>query len=212
MTFLKTTFLLLLLCCSFTVLFSQNDNDLYLFTLEKTGKGEYHLHNAKYLSDFNKGGYTNQPSFTPGGDLLVSVRKRNDSQNDIWLLLLNSKKYKILTRTPASEYSPRIHPDEEHITVVRKINGEPIDQQVCNIHLRSGEMTCISEEIKDAGYYSWLGEKGLALYRIEGSGSRLSYYNVSDSKSRRVTTSIGRTLVGDKAGNLIYIHKFTDEY
>ncbi|HUR29997.1 MAG TPA: hypothetical protein VMZ69_01125, partial [Saprospiraceae bacterium] len=191
---------------------AQTDNDLYLFSIEKSGKGEYHVHSPKFLSTFNKRGYTNQPSFTPSGDLLVSVRKEEDTQNDIWQLSLASKKYRRLTRTDASEYSPRIHPDEENLTVLRKINGDPINQQVCNIDLRSGEMTCVAEELHDIGYYTWISMTELGLFRIEGTTNRLSYYNTDDKKSRRITTSIGRTLLSDKSGAVIYIHKFTDAY
>src|SRR5688572_24591006 len=98
--------------------YAQADNEVYLFSLHKTNKGEYHLYDAKYLSTFNRGGYTNQPAFTPTGDLLVSVRKPGETQNDIYQLSLKTRKYKRLTRTSAIEYSPRIHPDEEHLTVI----------------------------------------------------------------------------------------------
>ena len=192
--------------------YAQTDGDLYLFSLEKSNKEEYHVYGPKFLSAFNKGGYTNQPSFTPSGDLLVSVRKAGETQNDIWLLSLALKKYKRLTKTKASEYSPRIHPDEENLTVLRKLGDEPIDQQVCNIHLRSGEQVCIAEDIHDVGYYTWLNMTELGLYRLEGNAGRLSYFNVEDEKSRRITTSVGRTLLSNKEGRLIYIHKFSDEY
>src|SRR5687767_12605295 len=115
-----------------TSVVAQNESDLYLFSLERTGKGEYHLHSPKFLNSFNKSGYNNQPSFTPTGDLLISVRKQGEKQNDIWLLSLNAKKYKQLTQTSAFEYSPRIHPDEEQLTVLRKVGDSPLDQQVCN--------------------------------------------------------------------------------
>lgn len=203
--------ILILSICATTV-GAQNENDLYLFSLERTGKGEYHLHSPKFLNSFNRGGYNNQPSFTPSGDLLISVRKQGETQNDIWLLSLNSKKYKRLTRTSAFEYSPRIHPDEEQLTVLRKVGETPLDQQVCNIHLRTGDMHCLTPSIKDIGYYTWLSEKELGLWRIENNTNRLSYYNTEDGKSRRITTSIGRTLHSDKNGSLYYVHKFTDEF
>lgn len=192
--------------------FSQNDSDVYLFSLEKSGKGDYGLHSPKFLSDFNSGGYSNQPSFTPEGDLLLSVRRPDEDQNDIWLFSLDSRKYRRLTKTSASEYSPRIHPDEEHLTVIRKLNGNLPDQQVCNIHLRSGEMECIPGDMKDVGYYTWLGPDALGLFRIEGNAHRLSYYDVKENKSRRITTSIGRTLMSNKSNLLIYIHKFTEDH
>lgn len=198
-------------CLSMTMSFAQVESDLYLFSLERTDKDEFHVHTAKFLSSFNKKGYTNQPSFTPSGDLLVSVRKSNESQNDIWLLNLTTKKNKRLTQTNAKEYSPRIHPDEEHLTVLRQISENPLDQQVCNINLRSGDMDCVPGGT-DIGYYTWLSPNELGLFRIDESGNRLNYYNIDDNKNRRITTSIGRTLFSNKSGWLIYVHKFTNDY
>lgn len=199
-------------CLCIYPLHAQSSSDLYMFSVEKTGKGEYHLHNAKFLSSFNKGGYTNQPSFTPSGDILVSVRKKGENQNDILLLMPALKKYKRLTKTNASEYSPRIHPDEEQLTVLRQLSASPLDQQVCNIPLRSGKMECVTVDIKDVGYYTWLNPTELGLFRIEGTTSRLAYYNVNENKSRRISAAIGRTLLTDKSGQLVYVHKFTDDY
>lgn len=204
-------FIVICFCFSVSMAFSQAESDLYMFTLDQGDQGEFHLHSAKFLSSFNKGGYTNQPAFTPSGDLLVSVRREADDQTDIWLLNLTTKKYKRLTQTTAFEYSPRIHPDEEHLTVLRKVGEEPLDQQVCNINLRSGVLECVSAG-KDIGYYTWLSAHELGLYRIETGANRLSYYNLEEEKGRRITTSIGRTLLSNKSGWLIYIHKFTNDY
>lgn len=191
---------------------AQEGSDVYLFTLEKEGKGDYQLHSPKYLNSFNKGGFNNQPSFTPSGDLLLSVRKQDEIQNDIWLLSLSSRKYKQLTNTSATEYSPRIHPHEEHLTVVRRADRDISEQQICNIHLKTGEMECVAPDVKDAGYYTWLSPAELGLFRIDGNTNKLSYYNVEENKSRRITNAIGRTLLSDKAGWLIFVHKFTDNY
>ena len=210
--FVRIAFIIISFCSVRALSFAQTENDVYLFTVEKSGKGEYHLHSPKFLSGFNKGGYTNQPSFTHMGDLLVSVRKPGETQNDIYLLLPTLKKYRKLTKTNASEYSPRIHPDEEHLTVLRQIQGDSIDQRICNIHLKSGEMKCVTGNAKDIGYYTWLNPKELALFRIDGEMHRLSIYNVEDNKNRRVTSGIGRTLLSDKSGQIIYIHKYNDEY
>ncbi len=210
--FATLIFFILLVGFSPSNSFAQVESDLYLFSLETTGKGEYNLHTPRFLNSFNKGGYTNQPSFTPEGDLLVSVRMPGESQTDIWQLSLITKKYKRLTHTKVSEYSPRIHPDEEHLTVLRQIEGEPMDQQVMNINLKSGKKEFVSGDFKDVGYYTWLSPHELGLFRIEGSINKLSYFNINDNKSRRITTSIGRSLSSDKTGFMIYVHKFTEEF
>jgi Tol biopolymer transport system component len=198
-----------LLALAFTWINAQG-NDVYLFSMEKSGKGEYHLHSPKFISTFNPGGFSNQPAFTPSGELLLSVRKSDEKQNDIYQFNVNTRRYRRLTQTNATEYSPGIHPDEEHLTVIRREDNG--DQRVCMIHLKTGEFTCLVGDMRDVGYYTWLNNEELGLFRIESGGSRLVYFNSKENKSRRITTSIGRALFSDKSGNLIYLHKFTDQY
>ena len=191
---------------------AQDESDLFIFSLDRPAKGEYHLHTPRYFGQFNKGGYTNQPSFTHEGDVLLSVRKAGESQNDIYSLSLKSMKFRQLTQTSASEYSPRIHPYEEHLTFLRQDGASPMDQQVCKVHLRTGAFDCVTGILRDVGYYTWLSDHTLGLFRIEGDVHKLSYYDVNEEKSRRITSSVGRTLVSDKDGWLIYVHKFTEDY
>lgn len=187
--------------------------DVYLFSLQKSVKGDLNLFGAKYLTAFNRGGYSNQPWFTPSGDLLLSVRLKGETQNDIWQLSIDSKKYRKLTQTFGNEYSPRIHPDEEHLSFLLKIGNEPLDQQVYKVNMHSGELESVTPEMKNIGYYTWLNQDtDLGLYRIDEGGNNLSYYDASEHKTRRITTSIGRTLMSDKEGHLIYIHKFTEDF
>ncbi len=195
-------------------LFSQNpgENDLYMFNMQKSSKGDFHLYGAKFLSGFNRGGYTNQPWFTPSGEILVSVRASDEYQNDIWLLSPVTKKIKRLTSTNELEYSPRIHPDEEHLTFLRKVGEEPLDQQVYKVNLKSGAIESATIDVRDIGYYTWMGMDALGIFRIDDAGNKLSYFEVGTQKSRRITSSIGRTLLSDKNGLLIYVHKFSNEY
>ncbi len=36
--------------------------------------------------------------------------------------------------------------------------------------------------------------------------------NLKDNRTRRITSSIGRTLLADASGSILYVHKFTDTY
>ncbi len=190
---------------------AQSASDLYLFTLTEADSERY-IHSAKFLSGFNKGGYTNQPWFTPMGDMLVSVRKYGDTQNDIWQLSLDTRKYKKLTSTPESEYSPRLHPDEDHLTFIRKVGTEPLDQQVYKVQMNTGVLESATINLKDIGYYTWISNNELGLLRIDDFGHKLSFYETDTHKSRRITTVIGRTLLSGKDGTLIYIHKYDKDY
>ena len=131
---------------------AQGETQLYLFSLVKSQDNHYHVHSPKYLSGLNPGGYTNQPFFTPGGEILVSVRKAGETQNDIWLLSPAAKKYRRLTNTKANEYSPQLEPNGLNYSVVRQVEGEPIDQQVYEFPIRGGRYESLTGDIKDVGY------------------------------------------------------------
>jgi hypothetical protein len=212
--FLRTAFCIVI---SFEILFqvnilAQGVTDLYLFNLVKTADGQYHVHGPKLLSGFNPGGYTNQPFFTAYGDLLVSVRKAGEMQNDIWLLSPNTKKYRQLTNTKSNEYSPQLEQNKLNYSVVRQVEGEPIDQQVFQFPVSGGNYESLTPDIKDIGYYAWLKPGELALYRIEKESNRLVSYMSADHKFKPITTAVGRTLISDGKGSVYYVHKFSDTY
>jgi Tol biopolymer transport system component len=192
--------------------FAQNPTDLYQFRLHKSGDHKYHLFGAHWLSGFNRGGYTNQPWFTPNGDVLVSVRKSGEKQNEIYRLNLRTRRIKQITETASNEYSPRIQPDDMNYSVLRQVEGEPIDQQIFTFPISGGEYKSVMTDIKDIGYYTWLSEKELGLFRIEGETNRLVYQNLVENKTRRITSSIGRTLLTDNNGSIVYVHKFATDY
>jgi len=191
---------------------AQGETQLYLFNITRTPDKLYHIYGPKFLSGFNPGGYTNQPFFTSAGDILVSVRKAGETQNDIWLLSPAAKKCKQLTSTKANEYSPQLRSTGDYYSVVRQVEGEPIDQQVFQFPIHGGTYESLTPDMKDIGYYGWVKPDDLALYRIEGQSNQLMSYNVQEHKSKRITTSIGRTLISDGKGGVYYIHKFSETY
>ena len=192
---------------------AQDPTDLYLFQLQSSPDHSYHVYQPKYLSGFNQGGYTNQPWFVSNDALLVSARIAKDTQSDIYLLSTASKKIRQITKTTANEYSPRINPDGQHLAVVRQVQGDSMDQQVFQTSWPGGgAYKSVTPQTRDIGYYSWLGKDELALFRIEGESNRLVIENVNDHRSRRITSSIGRTLLTDKSGAVFYVHKYDDTF
>lgn len=190
-------------------IYSQSGYDLYLFSLHQTSDGQNHVYGPKFLSSFNKGGYTYQPSFTQGGDLLVSVRKAGENQNDIWLLSPGEKKIKRLTNTNASEFFPRMIDGGLFLSYLKKEPQETPDQQVFRIELKSQKVQCMTKDIHDVGNYAWMSSHELGLYRIDNS---LTYLETNENKSKRITTSIGKSISADKSGRLLYVHKFDQDY
>ena len=192
---------------------AQDPTDVFLFQLQISPDHICHVYQPKFLSGFNRGGYTNQPWFVSNDEILLSARMRGDTQNDIYLLSLSTKKVKQITRTTANEFSPRIHPDGMHLSVVRQAQSDAIDQQVFETAWPAGgDYKSITPATKDIGYYSWMNKDELALFRLEGENNRLWFENLNDHRSRQITSSIGRTLLTDKSGAVLYVHKFNDDY
>jgi len=192
---------------------AQDPTDVYLFQLQISNDHSCHVYQPKFLSGFNRGGYTNQPWFVSNDQILLSVRMRGDTQNDIYLLSLASKKVKQITRTSANEFSPRIHPDGMHLSVVRQAHSDTIDQQVFQTAWPAGgEYKSVTPKTKDIGYYTWMNKDELALFRLEGEANRLWFENLKDHRNRQITSSVGRTLLTDKTGAVMYVHKFNDDY
>ena len=210
--FCHNTFCLILAVLSAVVsLRAQAPSDLYLFSLHQEGTNYYVFH-PQLLSGFNPGGYTNQPWFTPEGDILVSVRLSSDVQNDIYKLSVQDLTIHRLTKTSANEYSPRFDPSRQHLSVVRQVVGEDMDQQVFAARLTGGSFKSITPDIKDIGYYTWLDDEYLGLFRIDGESNRLERYHIMDMKSRKVTSSVGRSLWTSTGGAVLYVHKFSVDY
>lgn len=202
----------ILLSLALSTAFAQEATDLYLFQLHQTDDKAYHVYRPSFLSGFNPGGYTNQPWFTREGNILVSVRKKGEDQHDIYQLSPVTKKVKRITRTPSNEFSPRIHPDGKRLTVLRQVKGPQMDQQVFQVSLSGGKYTSVAPEIRNIGYYTWVRPDQLAMYHIEGENNALANLNLTDMRTRRITASVGRTLLTDPAGSIVYIHKFAADY
>lgn len=191
---------------------AQDPTDLYAFHLTVGTEGNYTITSPKYLSGFNTGGYTNQPWFTSDGKLLVSVRKKGGDQTDIYQLDLARHSVKRMSATKANEYSPRLSPDGQSLTVLRQVEGDSMDQQVWKVPVSGGAGESVAPHIRNAGYYAWLDPRQMAIYRLEGESNSLELYNLQDGRSRRIATAVGRTLLADPGGNVVYVHKFDSTY
>ncbi len=204
--------LFLILSLLFSVAINaQVPTDLYVFELHKAGS-TYHIYQPKFLSGFNPGGYTNQPWFTPEGDLLVSVRWLDENQNDIYQLSLNDSRIRRLTHTTSNEYSPRFDPTNEYLSVVRQVEGDIMDQQVCMARLSGGVFRSVTPDRKDVGYYTWIDKDQLGLFRIDGESSKLEKYNIVNQQARKITSVVGRTLWTNAYGSIVYVHRFSNDY
>jgi hypothetical protein len=135
-----------------------------------------------------------------------------ENQNDIYRLAVDEHKLRRITRTVTNEYSPRIDPNAQYLSVVRQVQGDSMDQQVFITNLSGGGFKSITPDRKDIGYYTWLDNNQMALFRIEGETNKLEKYNIVDHKARKITSAVGRSLWTDKSGSVVYVHKFSTDY
>jgi len=186
---------------------AQGASDLYLFQLEPTAGHKYSVSHPQYLSDFNPGGYTNQPFFMADGQLLVSVRLTGSNQHDIYQLSLKDNTFRQLTETAFNEFSPIIHPDGNKISMVRQIMGDTMDQQVYMGYMSGGSFESVTSKFRDIGYYTWMDRNQLALVRVGEKIHHLVLFNQQLNTTRRIASSVGRTLHSDGTGTVIYLDK-----
>lgn len=163
---------------------------------------------SKPVNTTQRKGYNNQPSFTPDGNGLLYTAMQTDGQTDIHRYDLSSKTTVRLTRTPESEYSPTVTPDQAHFSVVRVEKDQT--QRLWQFPINSaGEPTLVLEKIKPVGYHCWLDADELALF-ILGKPNSLQLARVSTGDTIRVATNIGRAIHKVPGKNAIsFVHKRT---
>jgi Tol biopolymer transport system component len=210
--FLRILFLLYVVLFAFTAVDGQEPCDLYLLNLHQTRDGLYHVYGPKYLSDFNPGGYTNQPYFMPSGEILVSVKKAGESQHDIYQISPFTKKYKRITKTETNEFSPRLDPDQKKYSVLRQVIGDSTDQRIFQFSRIGEEYATITPDIRHIGYYAWVHKDQLVMFLLDGDQHRLVSYSISEQKARRITSGIGRSLWSADQESVWFVHKLSDEY
>ena len=162
----------------------------------------------KPLTITQRKGYNNQPSFTPDGTGLLYTAMLTDGQTDIYRYDLQSTTTTQLTRTPESEYSPTITPDQAHFSVVRVEKDQT--QRLWQFPVTgTGEPTLVLDKVKPVGYHCWLDDDGLALF-ILGKPNSLQLVRVSTGDTIRVATNIGRAIRSVPSRNAIsFVHKQT---
>lgn len=159
-----------------------------IYALDLTLKdGELQV--GKPVNVTHREGYDNQPSFFYNDEIFyTSIR---DDQADIYAYNLRTKRLRQLTKTPESEFSPTLMPDQKFFSVVR-IEADKT-QRLWKFPVDAGAPMLLLPNVKQVGYHVWADE-GVVLLYILGTPSSLQFAKVDIGKVQRLTDNIGRCL------------------
>ncbi len=183
--------------------------DIYLFDYNFDDK--LVLSYPKLLT-FDHDSYSNQPHFIHDDLYITQSHINNDTiQTDI--VALNSKKRtkRQITQTKTSEYSPTLCPDGEHFSAIRV--NEYNQQQLWIYPLdHSNNGRAILDSITNVGYHTWLNNNEVFLFLVdEDKGHQLVLANINTGEIQHISYKIGRCFKMTSQGQLVYIHKITED-
>lgn len=166
----------------------------------------------KFLTDFNRNGYNNQPAFLSNSELLMTVQMEGENQTDIYLFDLEKKTKLRMTKTAESEYSPKPAPGDLYFSVVRVETDAEGSQRLWQYPLdRADSGRPVFRFLRGIGYYQWLDRFTVALFNVGNANNYLSIGNTRDGKTRQMAPNIGRCFQVSPNGRLAFIHKVTKD-
>ncbi len=151
-------------------------------------------------------GYDNQPTFSQDGlsFYFVSINK-DTTQSDIYNCDLVKHTVNRFTKTTESEYSPRLTPYKEYLSVVR-VDADS-GQRFYLIPLADPRVAKNVYNSDSIGYYSWLSDSLIAMF-VLGPTNSLQVLNIFSGEKKVYNTSIGRCLKSDlKRNELLFVDK-----
>lgn len=150
-----------------------------------------HLHARSLKRVTNRDRYDNQPAFLDEDRLLFSSATA-DGGTDIFRYSAWDEEIEAVTRTRESEYSPRLMPSGDAISVVR-VEMDGVSQHLVRYPLDGGPPERLLPELDDIGYYAWVDERRVALFRL-GDPPTLHIADVTTGEVQEVVRGIGPVL------------------
>ena len=150
-----------------------------------------HLHARSLRWVTNRDGYDNQPSFLDEDRILFSSAT-DGGATDILRYSAWDEETEAVTRTPESEYSPRLMPSGDAISVVR-VEMDGVSQHLVRYPLDGGPPERLLPQLDDIGYYAWIDERRVALFRL-GEPPTLHIADIVTEEVEEVVRGIGPVL------------------
>jgi hypothetical protein len=166
----------------------QTSTDIVVFDVFPHGD---HVHVGSVISITDRAGYDNQPFFIDEERLLFASIREGD-QADVYRFDLFAEALEQVTSTPESEYSPRLTPDGEAISVVR-VALDGVSQGLYRVPLDGGEAQDLLPDLDDIGYYAWAGPERVALFRV-GEPASLYLADLSTGEAHHIADHVGGSL------------------
>ncbi len=164
----------------------------------------------QFLTGFNTGGYNNQPNFVSNTELMMTVGLENSNQTDIYLFDLEKKTRLRMTKTPESEYSPHVSPENLFFSVVRVETDEGHSQRLWQYPFdRKDQGRPVFKYLRGIGYYYWLDRFRVALFNV-ADVNYLSLGDTRDETTRHLAPNVGRSFQKSPNGRLVFVHKITE--
>ncbi len=195
-------FLILILSLSFTLTaFAQQtppapdlpSTEIYLLNIQLKGNA-FSLADNSFTDVSNNKGYDSQPVFIEQLNSIAYVSERNNKATDVYLYDIKTKVSKQFTNNNEAEYSPKLTPDGNYISVVKGA-----EQNLTKVSL-DGTKTEKIYTCKDSiGYYCWLNKDEIAAVVLTNPIS-LKLINIRDKTERYLDDSIGRSLFSYNKG------------
>lgn len=184
--------------------------NIYSFDMDKFGE-QFEFKNPKFLTGFNPTGFNNQPQWMNNNELYLSVMTPRDTfQTDIYSLSFLNNVLTRVTSTAESEYSPTLSPDRKHFSCVRVDAGRGTAQRLWIYPLdRADAGRDLLSLHQSIGYHTWLTDKKVALFTLDGSSNYLKIVNVEDQSSIQLLSGIGRSFGKLPDGKLAFVQKAT---
>jgi len=170
---------------------------------------QFNLKKVSYLSGFNPLGYNNQPTFIGLDQLYISSDVYSVGVPEVIKLDLYDETLQRITMSEESDFSPSPLPRGQGLSTVR-IETDGVTQTLWAYNDRDFNTGArILEDIANIGYYKWLSDDELAMFLLPEPFT-LSLGNITTGQTRSVIDNIGRCMMQDDKGRLLFTHNIND--
>lgn len=139
-----------------------------------------------------RGGYDNQPFFSPDGSYLLFASADTSGQTDVFRYGFAAGVTERLTHTVESEYSPTILPRGDGFSTVR-VEADGVTQRLWRFDLDGSHPQLVMADVDSVGYHTWLDGENLVLF-IVGDPHTLRRVHVPTQNEQVIARDVGRSV------------------